>query len=114
MQYMLLIYGDEAAWEQASSDEKSAEYARHRAFGDWVRELGGEVVSAAPLEPTNTATSIRGDQIMDGPFVDTKESLDGFYIIEATDLDHALAIARNCPVHTGGIEVRPLVDMVAG
>jgi hypothetical protein len=110
---MLLIYGDETAWERASSEEKSAEYARHRTFGDLVGELGGAVVSAAPLESTATATSIRGDLIMDGPFVDTKESLGGFYIIEATDLDHALAIARKCPAHTGGVEVRPIVDTAA-
>ena len=114
MQYMLLIYGDESAWERATPDQKSAEYARHRQFGDLVQDLGGAVVSAAPLESTATATTIRGDLIVDGPFVDTKESLGGFYIIEAADLDHALTIARNCPSHTGGIEVRPIVDTAAG
>ena len=110
---MLLIYGDEHAWERASADQKSAEYTRHRQFGTLVEELGGSIVSAAPLESTATATTVRGDLIVDGPYVDTKESLGGFYIIEASDLDHVLTIARNCPSFTGGVEVRPIVDTSA-
>ena len=114
MQYMLLIYSDEDAWEQATDDEKRAVYQQHRHFGDRVGELGGTVVSAAPLEPTSTATTIRGDAITDGPFVDSKEALGGFYIIEATDLDQAIAIAKHCPTSSGGIEVRPITDVSSG
>ena len=60
--------------------------------------------------PTTTATSIRGDVVTDGPFAETKEALGGFYLIEATDLDQALAISKLCPAPFGGVEVRPIMD----
>jgi len=113
MQYMLLIYGDENAWESATPEEKAAEYMRHSRFGELVQELGGSIISAAPLESTATATTIRGDLITDGPYVETKERLGGFYILEATDLDHVIRMARYCPSATGGVEVRPIVDTSA-
>jgi hypothetical protein len=113
MQYMLLIYGNEEAWEAATPDEKAEEYKRHRRFGELVQELGGSIISAAPLESTATATTIRGDLITDGPYVETKERLGGFYILEATDLDHVIRMARYCPSSTGGVEVRPIVDTSA-
>ena len=61
------------------------------------------------LEPTETATSIRGDVITDGPFIETKEVLGGVFVIEARDLDHALALAKLTPIVDGGVEVRPLL-----
>ena len=114
MQYMLLIYGNEAAWESATADEKAAEYERHRRFAQAVAELGGKIAGGDELESTSTATTIRGDLVTDGPFIDTKEALGGFYIIEADDLDQMIAIARHCPSTTGGIEIRPIVDHSAG
>ena len=114
MQYMLLIYGDEAAWEATSAEAKSTHYRLHRQFGERVEKLGGTVVTAAPLDPTSTATSLRSDVVLDGPFIDSKEALGGFYILEATDLDHVLAMAKHCPVHSGGVEVRPITDISAG
>jgi len=64
------------------------------------------------LTPRDMATSIRGDTITDGPFVDSKEVVAGFYVLEAPDLDAALAIARRNPVvhDGGGVEVRPVAD----
>jgi hypothetical protein len=62
------------------------------------------------LEPEATATSIRGDVLTDGPFIETKEALGGIYILEARDLDHALALAGMTPIADGGVEVRPLID----
>jgi hypothetical protein len=114
MQYMLLIYADEAAWESATADEMTTHYRLHRQFGERVEELGGAVVLAAPLESTSTATTIRGDLVTDGPFVESREALGGFYIIEAPDLDQMLAMAKSCPVWSGGIEIRPIVDTSAG
>jgi hypothetical protein len=114
MQYMLLIYADESAWESATADEKTTHYRLHRQFGERVEELGGAVVLAAPLESTSTATTIRGDLVTDGPFVESREALGGFYIIEAPDLDQMLAMAKSCPVWSGGIEIRPIVDTSAG
>jgi hypothetical protein len=56
------------------------------------------------------STSIRADVVTDGPFVDTKEALGGYYLIEAVDLDQALAVAKLCPAPHGGVEVRPILD----
>ena len=76
---------------------------------DELAESGSMLVAYA-LTPRDMATSIRGDTITDGPFVDSKEVVAGFYVIEAPDLDAALAIARLNPVvrEGGGVEVRPV------
>jgi hypothetical protein len=75
-----------------------------------IAEQGGRVVAGLALEPPETATAIRGGALTDGPFIETKEVLGGVYILEARDLDHALALARLTPIVDGGVEVRPLVD----
>jgi len=74
-----------------------------------IAERGGRVVAGLGLEPNETATTIRGDLITDGPFVETKEALLGVYVLEARDLDHALALAALTPIVEGGVEVRPLL-----
>jgi hypothetical protein len=61
------------------------------------------------LEPPDTATAIRGETVTDGPFIETKEMLAGVFVLEARDLDHALALAKLTPIVDGGVEVRPLV-----
>lgn len=71
--------------------------------------LGGRIVSGMALDEPETATAIRGDLVTDGPFIETKEVLAGVFVIEAPDLDHALAIARLTPTVQGGVEVRPLI-----
>jgi hypothetical protein len=73
-----------------------------------VNELGGTVIDGAELQSTTTATTIRGDLITDGPFMETREALGGYFIIEAEDLDQILAIAKACPSSGGCVEVRPL------
>lgn len=114
MQYMLLIYGDEAAWEAATAEERAEEYGRHRRFAQAVAELGGKIVGGDELDSTSTATTLRGGVVTDGPFIDTKEALGGYYIIEADDLDQMISIAKSCPAQTGGVEIRPIVDHSAG
>ncbi len=113
-QYAILIYeaesgyagGGEAAWQQAME--------AHGRFAGQVGERGGKITGGDALEPTATATSIRGDIVTDGPFVETKEALGGFYLIEARDLDHAIEIAKRCPAPYGGVEVRPVMDTSGG
>ena len=73
-----------------------------------IAERGGRIVAGLGLEPHETATAIRGDLVTDGPFVETKEALLGVYVLEARDLDHALALAALTPIVEGGVEVRPL------
>jgi hypothetical protein len=75
-----------------------------------IAEQGGRTVAGLALEPSSTATSIRGDLITDGPFIETKEGILGIYILEARDLDHAIALAGMTPIVDGGVEVRPLLD----
>jgi len=75
-----------------------------------IAEQGGRTVAGLAFEPTATSTSIRGDVVTDGPFIETKEALAGIFILEARDLDHALALARMTPIMDGGVEVRPLFD----
>jgi len=104
-QYLVLLYEDEAGW-QAGGPEVEAGLAAHRAFGEKHKDAlrGGQA-----LQPTSTATSIRGGVVSDGPFVETKEVLGGYYLIEAEDLDAALAIAKDAPAPFGGVEVRPIM-----
>jgi hypothetical protein len=68
------------------------------------------MLAAYALTPRDMATSVRADMITDGPFIDAKEVVAGFYVIEAPDLDAALAIAKTNPVvrEGGGVEVRPV------
>ena len=79
-----------------------------------MAEQGGKILAGDALQPTATATSVRGgadgQMVTDGPFTETKEALGGFYLIEAADLDQALAFAKQCPALTGGVELRPVLD----
>jgi hypothetical protein len=118
MQYMLLIYENE---EIFGGPEKNgaimAELGpRHFAF---VAEIGDKRVGGAGLKGSAFATTVRtagGKQtIHDGPFAETREQLGGYYVIEAEDLDEAIAIARKVPLgKDGAIEVRPVLPMPPG
>jgi hypothetical protein len=108
-QYLILIYESEEAYASATPQDYQNIMDAHNRFPDQAKELGGEVVGGKALQPTTTATTIRGDIVTDGPFVETKEVLGGYYLIEATDLDQALAIGKLCPAQYGGVEVRPIM-----
>ncbi|MDG6103335.1 hypothetical protein Daura_36440 [Dactylosporangium aurantiacum] len=105
-QYLILIYENEADYESADQSVYQEVMDAHNRFAEQVGErlLGGNA-----LQPTQTATTIRGDVVTDGPFVETKEVLGGYYLIEAKDLDEALAIGKLCPARFGGVEVRPVM-----
>ena len=74
-----------------------------------VEELGGAIVTGFALQPSTTATSVRADLVTDGPFIESKEALAGWFVVEARDLDHAIEMARFVPIVSGGVEVRPLL-----
>ena len=105
-QYAVLIYADDSAHAPDATPEELESCDEHS--DDLVES--GSMVMAYALTPKDMATSIRGDTITDGPFVDSKEVVAGFYVIEAPDLDAALAIARLNPAvrDGGGVEVRPV------
>jgi hypothetical protein len=116
--YMLLIYGNETD-APPTPEQWDWMMKAHGQFAQAVAEQGGSIVAGDALAPSTTATSVRtgatGDQtVTDGPFVETKEALGGFYIIEASDLDQALAFARQCPAPDGGVELRPVMDTSGG
>jgi hypothetical protein len=122
VQYMLLIYGDPHEWDAMTQADADAMHGEYFAFTKGIID-SGEYVSGAPLQPVDTATSVRvrdGQRVTtDGPFAETKEVLGGYYIVEVPDLDRALALAAEIPGAQRGlgpIEVRPvqvLPDMPA-
>jgi hypothetical protein len=107
-QYLILIYDDENAWANATEADTGRIMAGHEAFGN---KHASAIVGGNALQSTTTATSVRpsGDTVTDGPFVETKEALGGYYLVEAADLDAAIAIAKDIPVINGGLEVRPIM-----
>jgi len=110
-QYLVLIYDDEAAWAAADESVTGQIHSGHTVFAE---KNGAALAGGNALQPTTTATSVRPDgdggfQITDGPFVETKEALGGYYLIEAADLDEAIDIAKQIPVVAGGLEVRPIL-----
>jgi hypothetical protein len=107
-QYAVLIYSPAPADPMSISPEYIERLERYPAQ---VEELGGRAVTGYALQPSTTATSIRGDVVTDGPFIEAKEVVAGFFILEAPDLDTALAIAKLNPATLeGGVEVRPLFE----
>jgi hypothetical protein len=113
MQYMLLIYASEA--RKLGPEEQGKLYQEYMGFTQDIVK-SGKFKAGDPLEPTSTATTVRvrdGKTLTtDGPFAETKEQLGGYYIIEAKDLDEAIAIAARIPdARNGSIEVRPIMKM---
>ena len=103
-QYAVMIY--ERTPPEALPPEVMA---AHEALPGRIAELGGREVAGMALHANDTTTSIRGDVVTDGPFIETKEVLAGVFVIEARDLDHALELAKVTPIVDGGVEVRPLL-----
>jgi hypothetical protein len=109
MQYALLIYQQETALEGGTALNDIV--AKHMAFS---RDLGPTRIGGSGLRPTTSATTVRthggAKTVHDGPFGETKEQLGGFYLVDAPDLDAAIAIARQVPLAgDGAIEIRPML-----
>ena len=114
MRYLLAIYENEKVWESLSKDETDQIMGEYGSFTESIRKSGNYVAGEA-LQPVVTATTVRirdGKRLTtDGPFAETKEQLGGFYLIDAENIDQAIAIASRIPnARTGSIEVRPVVD----
>jgi hypothetical protein len=110
-QFLILIYDDENAWMNATPDVAEKLMQDHNKFSEnnTTALQGGNA-----LQSVNTATTIRPDgsggfTVTDGPFAETKEALGGYYLVEAADLDEAIALAKQVPVIKGGLEVRPIM-----
>ncbi|HEY2458146.1 MAG TPA: YciI family protein [Candidatus Acidoferrum sp.] len=112
MQFLLLIYHQEANEEKMTESELGA---MHQEYRELVGDLQSkkQYVGGNPLKPTSTATTVRlrdGKKLVtDGPFAETKEQLGGYFLVEAHNLDEAIAMAERIPAaRTGSIEVRPI------
>jgi hypothetical protein len=115
MEYMILIYDNEAELAGMAPEARGKFFGEYDAFTKGI-VASGHFKSGAPLQSVSTATTVRirgGKQLVtDGPFAETREQLGGYYLIEAKDLDEARAIAARVPsARTGSVEVRPLMKM---
>ncbi len=113
MHYMLLLMGEEVDWEAITPEEAQATIDEMGKFNQELEDAGA-MVTAGGLESRATASVVRFDEsrettITDGPFIETKEQLMGFWIIEAGNLDEALAWAKKAPLEDASVEVRPLI-----
>ena len=109
-QYLVLIYEDESAWGSADEATFKKVMDGHNEFGE---QNAAALRGGNALHPSSSATSLRRDAtgklvVTDGAFAETKEALGGYYLVEATDLDGALALAKQIPAPFGGLEVRPI------
>jgi hypothetical protein len=109
--YLALTYTADVEWFAPEQAETLAEYQ------EFARQNAASLRASAVLHPTGTATTVRvvgargGDVVTtDGPYAETKEALTGYYLIEAADLDEAVAIAARIPAAWGGaVELRPVL-----
>jgi hypothetical protein len=115
MQYLLMIHQDEKA---VQTEPKSEAEQRFAAYGAYMKAMkdAGAYVGGERLRPSSTATVVRAKngktQVLNGPYAEVKEQLGGYFLIEAPDLDGAIAWAARCPgAATGAIEVRPIWQM---
>ena len=115
MQYMLLIYNNEKAWEELPESERNAMFGEYMQFTNDIKASGHWRAGDA-LQPIHTATTVRvrggKTQTTDGPFAETRETLGGYYIVEAKDLDEATKIAARIPdarIGNGSVEIRPVM-----
>lgn len=113
--FLVLIYGDETTWETASAQWQADNAEAHKRFH---AVAGDAVLGGAELEPAAKAVTLRGRDgaaplTTDGPFVESKEVLGGYYLLEAADMDEAVALAAAIPeasAPTSGVEIRAIVQ----
>ena len=113
MRYMLMIHGEESAWDRLSDAERSAQYER---YGELQRQMQdrGHYVDGEEIASAGTAKLVRvrgGERVVsDGPFAETKEQLGGYFVVDC-DLDTAIEYAAGIPAAEGGtVEVRPVIE----
>ena len=117
MKYMLLIYGSEAAMQNRTQADTDQMMAGYRSYTEAMKKAG-VMTGGDRLKPSNSASTVRvangKTKVLDGPYVEAKEQLGGFYMIDVPDLDAALSWAARCPgASHGTVEVRPVWAMSA-
>jgi hypothetical protein len=112
MEYLLLIHADPAGLQKLRDEEKATSLAAYGAYTEALQKAG-VLRGGNRLRPADTATTIRlrdgRSEVLNGPFVETREQLGGYYLIDVPDLDTALSWASRCPgASHGAVEVRPV------
>ncbi|MFI6452438.1 YciI family protein [Streptosporangium amethystogenes] len=106
-QYAILIYEKETPGGVADIPPEVME--ANISAGEKIAAMGVKVLHEHGTQPAATARTIRKDGLVtDGPFLETKEVIAGFFVVEAKDLDQAVAVGRLLPIMDGAVEVRPL------
>jgi hypothetical protein len=113
MQYMLLLYSDPTGWQALTPAEREGAMGAYFAYTQALREAG-VFLAGDELDGPHTATTLTVEsgsrRVQDGPFIASKESLGGYYLIEVPDLDAAMDWAAKCPgAHHGHVEIRPVI-----
>jgi hypothetical protein len=112
-QYVILLPGNEAVWQEATEEQREQMYARHRRFMDLLGERGHTITGGAELTRSSQARVVRGDldavTVSEGPYAETVEQLTGFYSVESSDLDDLLQVC-GLLAGSGAVEVRAAVD----
>jgi hypothetical protein len=115
MKYLLLLYAEEAGWNQLSKAQQEQGVAAYAAYTEALKKAG-VLAGSNRLQPVSAATTVRlangKSQVLDGPYSEAKEQLGGYYLIDVPDLDQALSWAARCPGASHGVvEVRPVWSM---
>jgi hypothetical protein len=112
MQYLLMLYVNQAGWSKLTPAEQEQGVAAYGAYTGALTKAG-VLKGSNRLQPTTAATTVRmangKAQVLDGPYADSKEQLGGYYLIDVPDLDAAISWAARCPAASHGVvEVRPV------
>lgn len=115
MKYMLLVHHDEQVLAALSESELQQLRLESVQLANKIND-SGKYVDAAPLQPASTAACVRvreGNQfVTDGPFAETREQLGGYFLIDAKDLDEAIAVGAQIPgARIGTVEIRPVIEL---
>jgi hypothetical protein len=115
MQYLLMVYVNEAGFQELSKAEQDAGVAAYTAYFQALKNAG-VIAGLNRLQPSATATTVRvangKPQVLDGPYADSKEQLGGYFLLDVPDLDAALSWAARCPgASHGAVEIRPVWEM---
>ncbi len=115
MQYLLMLHSEEAGWDRMTQEQQQQGYAAYMAYSEALKKAG-VLLGSNRLRPSSSATTVRLEngkpKVLDGPYVDSKEQIGGYYLIDVADLDAALSWAARCPgAGHGTVEVRPVWSM---
>ena len=112
MQYLLMLHSEEAGWDRMTDEQKQQGYAAYMAYSEALKKAGA-FLGSNRLRPSANSTIVKVEngkpKVLDGPYVDSKEQIGGYYLIDVADLDAAISWAARCPAAGHGtVEVRPV------